>query len=453
MSSWVIALACLLLAQVGTAQPDRQLLHDVTVIDVSAGRAVPHRDIVLAEGRIQAVRAAAKPDGHVLVLHAGGYVIPGLWDMHVHIAGISADPRWSADVLFPQLLKQGITSIRDMGGDLETLKDWRDEIAAGKRLGPNLYFAGPMVTSQESKTSEMRTTRSAEDGRKAVDDLQAQGVDFIKILHIPRVAYFALADEARQKGVAFVGHLPYGISVQEAAAAGQKSIEHINWSVLALDCSDDPQKFPADLFATFQSNEKGGYERVLDEAANHFSEAKCASVATTMVEHGTWSVPTLVAEEIAANLLNASPSDGYLTLLPEKLQNEWSRERLKADNPPDHLAWLQRQWKSDVRIAAFLHAHGVAMLPGSDSLDVLNFPGPSLHRELELLVTIGMTPAEALRSATLDAARFMGKDNDAGSIEPGKVADLVVLSANPLENISNTRQIELVISHGVAVKR
>ena len=138
-------------------------------------------------------------------------------------------------------------------------------------------------------------------------------------------------------------------------------------------------------------------------------------------------------------------------MLPEKLQQAWSAEKLRQENSPEHVAWLERQWKNDLRIAAWLHTHHVAMLAGSDSLDVMTFPGPSLHRELQRLVEIGMTPAEALRAATSDAARFLGKEGDTGSIEVGKAADLVVLNANPLDDIANTRKIALVVLHGAAL--
>lgn len=440
----------LVIAAAALNSPAQQpsLLHDVTVVDVRAGKSVPHQDVLIANGRIQAVQPAAKPPSGAVILHTGGFVIPGLWDMHVHLAGVAADPKWSGDLLLPELLKYGITSARDMGGDLDALKRWRAEISRGDRVGPTLYFAGPMLSSQESKTPDTRTVRTADDARKAVDDLQAQGVDFIKILHIPRVAYFALAEEAKQKHISFVGHLPYGVSVQEAAAAGQKTIEHINWSVLALDCSAHPKEMREKLFATFQSQEKGGYERVLDEAAANFDEKNCASVADAITEHSAWSVPTLVSEETAMKVLDQPRDQGLLKQLPEKLQAEWSPEKLKAENPPEHVEWLQRQWKNDLRIATFLHDHGVHMLAGSDSLDVMTFPGPTLHRELQLLVQMGMPPSEALRAATLDSAHLMGKDAESGSVETGKVADLVILTDDPLRDIANTRKIDQVIVRG-----
>jgi imidazolonepropionase-like amidohydrolase len=425
-----------------------KVLQDVTVIDVKAGKAVPHQDVLISGLTIKAVQNTSEPPKDATVLHRGGYVIPGLWDMHVHLAGINADPKWSGDVLLPQLLKYGITTVRDMGGDLEALKRWRAEISAGTRVGPTLYFAGPMLAAQPSTSVDQRTVQTADQARQAVDDLKAQGADFIKILHIPRAAYFPLAEEAKKQNISFVGHLPFGVTVQEAAEAGQKSIEHINWSVLAIDCSAHPKETRVKVIAALQGQDDKAYEKVLDEAAANFDETSCASVAQAMTQHGTVSVPTLVSEEIAANVTTHRPDESYLKLLPQKLQQDWSADKLLKDNPSEHVAWLQRQLKSDLCIAAFLHAHGVEMLAGSDSLDTMTFPGPTLQRELQLLVQIGMTPAEALRAATFDSAKFMGKDAESGTIEPGKTADLVVLSANPLEEIGNTGKIEAVIVRG-----
>lgn len=426
-------------------------IRDTTVVDVRRGNLHPHHDVFIEGSRIVAIKKTSKRiPRNARVESTGGYVIPGLWDMHVHIAGVMAEPAWSADVLFPELLKNGITSVRDMGGDTKALARWRGEIEENTRLGPHLYFSGPMLTSSQSNSNDSRTVRTAEDARRAVAELKAEGVDFIKVLHMPRDAYFAVARASQDAQLDFVGHLPFGVSVAEAATAGQKSIEHINWSVLAIDCSAQPDAIRKELIGALQSGEKGGYSRVLDKAAANFDAANCASVAQAMVKHGTWSVPTLVSEEIGASLMTSQRDGRYLALLPENIRQEMSSEKLVQENPPERVEWLQRQWKNDLRIAALLHRHGVRMLAGSDSLDVMVFPGPTLHRELQLLVEIGLTPAEALRSATYDAAQFMHRDNS-GTVEAGKLADLVLLNANPLADIRNTTKIASVILGGRVV--
>jgi imidazolonepropionase-like amidohydrolase len=429
------------------------ILHDVTVIDVRTGTEHAHQDVWIAEKKIVSiVPSARKIPAGAIVLHTGGYVIPGLWDMHVHLAGVLADGRWSRETLLPQLLRYGITGARDMGGDVHVLQAWRAAREQGSLQSPYIAFSGPMLTVGESHSADMRTVRTAGDAHRAVDELRAEHVDFVKILHIPRAAYFPLAEYTRQQGITFAGHLPYGVSIEEAAEAGQKSIEHVNWSVLALDCSSDPKHFREELVGALQSEEKGGYERVLDEAVAHFDATHCAAAAEAMRTHGTWLVPTLVAEETAEKLGQTAVDPDYLQLLPAQFTRDWDAKKLNASISPERRAWLQRQWKADLELARFLRQHGVSMLPGSDSFDVGNLPGPSLHRELQLLVQIGFSPADALRSATLDAASFLGKGDTMGEVERGKAADLVVLSADPLRRIENTLKIELVLNEGEVVR-
>jgi imidazolonepropionase-like amidohydrolase len=446
--------AWILLAASGTfaQSPSLRMLHDVTVVEVRTGAERPHQDVFLEGKKIGAIASTARIPAGATVLHEGGFVIPGLWDMHVHLAGVLADGRWSRDALLPQLLRYGITGVRDMGGDVEVLNAWRAAREAGSLQAPYLAFSGPMLTVSDAHSADSLTVRTAEDARRAVDRLAEQRVDFVKILHIPRAAYFPLAEYSRQRGMSFAGHLPYGVTLEEAAEAGQKSIEHVNWSVLALDCSSDPKRFREELVSALQSKEKRGYERVLEDAAAHFDAAHCAAAADAMRAHGTVLVPTLVAEETAAKLGEAAVDRDYLRLLPAHFSDDWQREKLNASISPEQRAWLKRQWDADVKIATFLHQHGVAMLPGSDSFDVGNLPGPSLHRELQLLVRIGFTPAEALRAATLDSATFLGKAETMGTVETGKVADFVVLSADPLRAIENTTSIELVLSQGEVVQ-
>jgi Amidohydrolase family len=429
-----------------------KILHDITVVDVRTGKERTHQDVLIDGKNIASISPSRKEArAGATVLHTGGYVIPGLWDMHVHLAGVLAEGRWSRDTLLPQLLQYGITSVRDMGGDVGVLKVWRAARDSGSLQSPYIAFSGPMLTVVDTHSYDSRTVRTAEDARNLVNELTEQNVDFIKILHIPRAAYFPLAAYTREQGITFVGHLPYGVTIEEAAEAGQKSIEHVNWSVLALDCSSDPKHFREDLVGALQSKEKGGYDRVLDDAATHFDSAHCAAASDAMRTHGAVLVPTLVAEEIASKVGEAPVDPEYLQLLPDSLRKGWTADNLNRSISPEQRAWLKRQWNADLKIATFMREHGVAMLPGSDSLDVGNLPGPSLHRELQLFVQIGFSPAEALRAATLDSATFLGKAETMGTVEPGKVADLVVLCADPLHSIENTATVQLVLSKGELV--
>ncbi len=174
----------------------------------------------------------------------GKFLIPGLWDMHTHIAGISANPVWAKQTLLPLLIANGITGIRDMGGDLDALESWRREIENGTLIGPRIVAAGPMLLPARRAGANPAPADPAilrvgtpEESRAAVDSLQKRGADFIKIIEVSRENYFAIADESKKDSIPFAGHIPSDVTATEASNAGQKSVEHIIYSSLAFDCS------------------------------------------------------------------------------------------------------------------------------------------------------------------------------------------------------------------------
>lgn len=188
----------------------------VTVIDATGRPAQADQTVIVADGRIAALGSSLRvkiPAAARVVNATGKYLIPGLWDMHVHIAGINADPRWSKQVYLPLLIAYGITGVRDMGGDLGALLAWRSEIEAGALMGPHIVTGGPMLVSAGERSPEGYPVKSAEEARAAVRELKQQGSDFIKIISLPsREAFFAVADEAKKQGLPFVGHVPAVVS-------------------------------------------------------------------------------------------------------------------------------------------------------------------------------------------------------------------------------------------------
>src|SRR5262249_4386109 len=188
-------------------------------VAAGTGAARPDQSVVISGGKITAVGAVATvkpPKGARIINGSGKFVIPGLWDMHVHIAGISADPAWSKNVILPELIAHGITGVRDMGGDLEILQGWRRGIDAGTRTGPHIAASGPMLVARGKKNAEQYPVADADEARAAVKELKQRGADFIKIIGLPsREAFLAVADEAKKQGLAFVGHVPAVISASE----------------------------------------------------------------------------------------------------------------------------------------------------------------------------------------------------------------------------------------------
>ena len=432
------------------------VLQHVTVID-STGRA-PQADqtVVIAAGRITAIGPSTqiKFDKTANVVDARGkFLIPGLWDMHVHIAGINADPAWSKDVLLPLLLANGITGVRDMGGDLEALLSWKRDVEAGSLLGPHIYASGPWLASRGKKTAEQYPVANAEEARAAVRDLKQRGADFIKIISLPsREAFFAVADEARKQNISFVGHLPFEIGAAEASNAGMRSIEHFLYSGFALSLSSNEEQLRKSLVEAEKTGDSAAWEKIAHEADLTYSPEKAAALFQTLKKNGTWVTPTIASLDITSHPDSWNLDDPNLDFVPPSLAKEW-RGSFNDSQMKERAAWLGRQAANDWKLAGQLHGAAVSLLVGSDSLDPFVFPGESLHRELAEFVQAGFTPLEALQAATRSTAQFLAREKEFGTIEVGKTADLVLLDANPLENISNTRKILAVIRNGQYLDR
>jgi len=427
------------------------VLQHVSIID-GTGRA-PHPDqtVVIVGGRIAAIGPAARTkfdrSAHVIDAH-GKFLIPGLWDMHVHLAGVSADPSWSKDVLLPLLLANGITGVRDMGGDLDALLSWKRDIESGTLLAPHIIASGPWLAGRGKKTPEQYPVANAEEARAAVRDLKQRGADFIKVISMPlREAFFAVAEEARKQNISFVGHLPFEISAAEASNAGMRSIEHFLYSGFALSFSSKEEELRKRLVEAERTGDSAAWEAIAHEADLTYSTEKAATLFQTLKKNGTWVTPTIASLDITSHPDAWKLDDPNLDFVPPSLAKDW-RTSFDDDRMKKRAAWLGRQAVNDWKLAGELHGGGIPLLVGSDSLDPFVFPGDSLHRELAELVRAGFTPLEAIHAATRGAAQFLGRERDFGTIETGKTADLVLLDANPLENIANSRKILAVIRNG-----
>jgi len=439
-------------------------IENVTIVDTAGGPLQTNMTVVISAGRIEAIGKAAgfqhKPrKGELLIDGRGKYLIPGLWDMHTHIAGVSAKPEWSRHVLIPLLIANGITGIRDMGGDLDALESWRREIENGRMIGPSIVAAGPMLL--QARTSGVPPARAdpailrvgtMDEARAAVDSLQKRGADFIKVIQLPREDYFAVAEEAKRDGIPFAGHIPTRVNAIEASNAGQKSIEHIIYSSLAFDCSSKEEELrQRSLDATARGEERAVADAT-DEANRTFSPAKAGTLWRTFLRNGTWVTPTLFTIRVNAHRLEDSPNDPQLAYLPIALRKEWEPPKSPNQDDRDAAAWWERQFENDRKLAGEMHRAGVRLLAGSDALDRYVFVGISLHEELKELVGAGLAPLEALQTATRNPADFLGR-NDSGIIAAGNRADLVLLDANPLEDIANTRRISSVVLKGKYLSR
>jgi imidazolonepropionase-like amidohydrolase len=292
-----------------------------------------------------------------------------------------------------------------------------------------------------------------EEARAAVRDLKRRGAEFIKIISVPsKEVFFAVADEAKKQNIPFAGHLPFQVSAQEASNAGMRSIEHLLYSAFSLSFSSKEDDLRVRLIAAEDEGDSVAWEQIAHESDATYDKEKAAQLFQTLKRNGTWVTPTLASLDITAHPEDWSADDPQLAFAPPSLGKQW-RDSLQDTSMKERAAWLARQAANDWRLTGELHHAGIPLLVGSDSLDAFVIPGESLHRELGELVRAGLTPAEALSAATRGAATFLGREHDLGTVETGKIADLVLLDGSPLENIANTQRVNAVVRAGVYLDR
>jgi imidazolonepropionase-like amidohydrolase len=442
---------CILFVVIGSfcsaqsPQPSAITIVNVTVIDTDGGRLLHHRNVSLRNGTIEDIRDSMLPKANkhsVEVNGTGKYLIPGLWDMHVHMAFGDWFPH-SKEITLPLFIANGITGVRDMGGELEVLQQWRKEISAGTLLGPRIVMSGPMLDGPQPRFPSSIAIKTPDDGRRAVDDMKKRGADFIKLQSlIPREAVFAIADESARQGITFVGHVPDSVRASEASNAGQKSFEHL----IGIFEGSSPLE---DEFL------KGG--KSLGKFLSTFDQKRAEALFTLLAKNQTWQCPTLVWER-GGNLLELSDfgHDPLAKYVPAYWKDvTWKRfeAEVKRDNVDD-LATRRHFVDKELEVVNAMHKAGIPFLAGTDTPPgVYVFPGFSLHQELQRFVAAGFTPLEALQTATLNPSKFLGMSDRLGTIEKGKLADLVLLDANPLEDIRNTQKIAGVVVNGRYLSR
>lgn len=415
----------------------------VSVIDATGAVAKPDMTVTLRDGRIAEIkRSSRKTPKNTQVIDARGkFLIPGLWDMHVHTNFGDWIPD-GEELVLPLFVANGVTGVRDMGGDLSLLKKWRSEIEAGTILGPRMVISGPMIDGNPPHfpASASFPVSTAADGRKAVDDLKQNGADFIKVQsYIPRDAYFAVAEEAKKQGIVFVGHVPDAIRASEASNAGQKSIEH--YTGIFEGCSTKEKE------DEFLKGPKGP-RRVLEA----YDEKRCSALIALLAKNQTWQVPTLYWEHgqwLIDDLdLSLSPGAEYAASSLRESFKKFTASIIK-EMDTDPVEYRRQFVAKELEMTLAMHRAGVPLMAGTDTAaGVYVIPGFSLHQELQLFVKAGLTPMEALQTATLNPAKFLGRTRDLGTVETGKLADLVLLDANPLDDIRNTQKISAVFLRG-----
>jgi len=404
----------------------------VSVIDGDAPSPRTDQTVVIDGNRIVRVGASgsvAVPPGARIVDGRGKFLLPGFWDMHVHTA-ISG----GRDLL-SLYVANGVTGVRDMAGDWDTLKSWRSEIGRGQLVGPRIIASGPYLEGGDVPIPHL-LARNAVEASAGVDSLIALGVDFIKVhSQLNAESYFAIARRARERGVVFAGHVPRVVGSAAASDSGQKSIEHLLG--IPAECT------PADSVALAPRYTVQG-------ALGRCSSEDLAPLYEKFVRNGTYVTPTLTAQvEVAVWPTRAVPGDSLAHYLPKAVRDYVAQIFPMPDSiPPNADSVGRAMLEKRLRQVSAMQRAGVHILTGTDAPLRNSPPGFGLHEELALLVSGGMAPFDALRSATLEPARYFGMLDSLGTIAPGKLADLLLLDANPLQDIRNTRRISAVVANG-----
>lgn len=432
------------------------VIRNVRIVDVETGTARKATDVVVRAGIIAAIgRDAVAPPGARETDGTGKYLMPGLWDMHTH-SNTFAD-----QYQHPLYIANGVTGVREMWGCMSQFdpfiacvvdrRQWNRELASGAGLSPR--YVG-QSSFQINGGNEVPTgfesflrLRNAADADALARFYKQAGVDFLKIYSaVSPAAYGALADAAAAHGLGLAGHRPLQVSLQQTLDAGQRSIEH--GRLFALECYRK-----ADAFRALPDPLEAYDTEFIANLVDGQDEARCAELMVAMAESQTWWTPTLQTLRMGAMAHDpAFRDDARRRFVPELLRRlMWTPD---ADrNAATALDASGRNVRVELYSLALrhvgeAHAAGVGLLAGTDSFDTYVYPGFSLHDELDLLVEAGLSPAAALRTATINAATYMGLNDSYGSVDIGKTADLLLVSADPLQDIGNTRRIEALVFSG-----
>lgn len=414
------------------------LLSNINVIDATGSPVQIGMNVLIEDGLISAVQKdeisitrGEKIDG------TGRFLIPGLWDMHVH---------WYAESYLPLFIANGVTGTRQMWG-FPIHYDWKSRIESTEEfVAPRILIASTIIDGPDKIWPGSLSATTELEGREYVRRFHRMGADFIKVYsRLEPNVYFAIADESRKLGIPFAGHVPAAVVLEEAADAGQKSIEHLIGIAVALSSERKS------IEEAYESSSPAERMALLARVIDTFDPALMAPLFDRFKKNGTWQSPTLTVMRNMAYLRERPELDRErLEYLPVSFTNSWEAKNRPYYRDLADEDWLigQRNFEHSKMLVGEMSRAGVKIIAGTDVLNPYCFPGFSLHDELQLLVESGLTPMQALQAATKNAAEFSNKLDVLGTVEEGKIADLVLLDANPLIDIRNTTMISTVILNG-----
>jgi hypothetical protein len=438
------------------AAQDALVIKNVSVIDLMDSVLKPGMTLVMKGNRIASIGRNVEIPPKAKVIDASGqYLIPGLWDMHVH----SLFPGRPA-YFFPLFIANGITAIRDMGASLslDTIQFLRKQLATGQLMGPRiLQVCGKMLDGAGSRLFQGQglVVETPDEGRSMVQLYKSQGADFIKVYDmLSRKVYLAIIEEAKRQKLPVMGHIPFSMTAKEVSSLGQRSIEHIVDVFISASVEENDLRQELERASKSAQDNLSARQSVEMKAVSSYDPMKAEELFATFQKNDTWHCPTLALRKTSIYSTDSLlVKDFRLQYMPVKERERWKNLFRQRAASPDVLAQRIKRFEKSKEVVREMHRAGVNILAGTDISNPYLFPGFSLHEELQVLVEAGLSPFEALQAATSKPAEFLHLARDFGTVEKGKMADLVLLDANPLQDIGNTKRIAAVIVNGKFLKR
>lgn len=426
-----------------------------------------NQTIIIKDGKILKIALASElklSPSNEIIDGTGKYLIPGLWDSHVHFSYIEE----LAPSMFDLFIAYGITSVRDTGGRIEFVKQWKDKSLSNPTTAPRVMIAGPLLDgmpnvydgSDLSHPSLSVGLATVEDVVNQVELLDNMGVDFLKAYEMLTPEQFLILTKlAKEKGFKVTGHVPLSMDVMTASNGGLNSMEHMR--NLELSCSSNSEELfeQRKQLLVDGKNDSGGnlrsriHQAQRETAIENYDPKKADEVLKVLARNQTLQIPTMALNTGFVDKPYMEPHwQESFTYLPDTISNRWN-EIIKSvmNTEPTAFRIQYAQWMKDM--VKNIHTAGIGIMAGTDTPIGFLTPGFSLHEELRILVSSGISPLDVLKSATINPARYFNLENDLGSIKENMLADLLILNANPLDDINNTKNINAVIKQGKMYNR
>ncbi|WP_231730916.1 amidohydrolase family protein [Lacimicrobium alkaliphilum] len=425
------------------------LIRDTNLIDVKSGQVYRNQSLAIDQGRIvgRGVLKAGEYQATETIDGQGLYVTPGFWDMHVHFGGgetLIEDNK----ALLGLYLAHGVTAVRDAAADLsDAVLTWRSQVAAGKLIGPTIFTSGPKLEGKDSIWPGDLEVETVAEMHAAIDKLDAMQVDYVKITDSAMTSelYLLAVKEVKKRGYNISGHIPFELSVTDVSDAGLDAIEHMSYLLKAAAKNEE------EISERVASGELS-YRSALPVITRHVDKQTALSKYKVLAKNDTAVVPTMIGSQVIAYLDEEDHlQDQFLQYLGQGLIDtyEWRVERAGKDDA-EAIRARKQQFQVSASLLPWLQQSGVRIIAGTDAgfLNSYIYPGLSLHQELQIYVESGLSPLQAIQSAILSGPAFLNRQADYGSLDVGKVADIVLLKQNPLEDIRHTRRISGVVAQG-----